>query len=406
MGWNSWNSGITLTESSVEETIEAMVRSGMRDAGYRYVNLDAGWAAVSRDRDGNLQADPGRFPSGMSAVAQYAHQRGMYLGLYASPGYEMCGLGRANASAGHESDDARTFARWEIDFLKYDWCSTDTDRADQVARFAAMRDALRDSGRRILYSINPTTSLDPGAGLAYDWSSIADMSRIALDLVPIWRSAPGDYVRGVTDLITAASSVAPRTRPGYWNDPDMLVAGISWPQFVTSHPGMAASLAIPGTVHLGPGSSDVVSVISDQRQSLTTEEQQAHLTLWAILAAPLLAGNDIRSMPEQTREILTNPDMIAVDQDPLVSQGRPLSDDPRILVKLLSDGSVAIAAVNAAADPVTITTSAAVIGLPVQSCYTVRDLWAHTDRASPGGTIAALVPARATTALRIYPACH
>mgnify|MGYP001806358746 CR=1 FL=1 len=388
MGWNSWNSGIPLTERTVEETIDALVSSGMRDAGYRYVNLDAGWAATYRDADGNLQADSARFPGGITALAHYAHEHGMLLGLYASPGYQLCGLGAANASQGHESQDAATFARWGVDYLKYDWCSTDTDHSHQVSAFSAMRDALRASGRRIFYSINPNISGD-GAARSDDWSAIADMSRNTIDLVPLWRSRFGNDgpVFGITEQVSAATPLASRSRPGYFNDPDMLVAGISWPDFVTSHPGMSETLA------------------GQQGPSMTADEQRTHVSLWAMLAAPLLAGNDIRSLSPQTRDILTNRDIIAVDQDPLVVQGHPLAGDRRIMVKPLSGGAVAVALVNPDSQPATIATTATAVGLSPAPCYRVRDLWTHTDSTTTGDLRGESIPAHATVVERIEPRC-
>jgi alpha-galactosidase len=310
MGWNSWNSGMPLSEQTVEQTIDALVSSGMRDAGYRYVNLDAGWAAPTRDADGNLRADPDRFPGGIAAVARYAHDRGLLLGLYNSPFNEDCGQDPRIGSAGHEAADARQFAAWGVDYLKYDWCRLDADHDEQVRFFTAMRDALRASDRRILYSINPNSSGVPDAGTRYDWSAIADLSRNFIDLVPAW----GDdalWVQGLTGVgqqFTAAATLAARSRPGRWNDPDMLVVGIPWPQFVIGHPGMVLSPAHP---------------------DLSADEQRAHFSLWAMLAAPLLAGNDVRAMTSQTRDILTNGEVIAVDQDPLAVQGHALPQDPR-----------------------------------------------------------------------------
>jgi alpha-galactosidase len=412
MGWNSWNSGIPLTERSVEQTIDAMIRSGMRDAGYRYVNLDAGWAAPTRDRAGNLRADPSRFPDGIAAVARYAHDRGMRLGIYAGPYGELCGLGPADASAGHEAADAREFAAWGVDYLKYDWCRSDTNHADEVRDFTAMRDALRATGRRIIYSINPTNSGDPAPATAYDWSDIADMSRTSIDLIPVWHNpaATSEGLLGVVDQLGAAGPVASRSRPNHWNDPDMLVVGVSWPGFVNGHPGMLASLAVGGTLTadqleqaelLKPVTPQLFRLIDGQRPSLTDVEQRAHFSLWAMLAAPLLAGNDIRSMPEQTRAILTNRDMIAVDQDPLVVAGQPLAGDGRIIVKPLADGSVAVALFNPGSGPASIATSAAAVGLRSAQCYTVRDLWAHTDATTGGPIEAADVPAHGVVALRV-----
>ena len=386
MGWNSWNSGIELTEGAVEQTVDAMVASGMRDAGYRYVNLDAGWAAPTRDAQGNLRADPARFPHGIAGLAAYVHQRGMRLGLYNSPFNEACGQDPRVGGAGHERADARAFAHWGVDYLKYDWCRLDSDHAEQLRYFTAMRDALRASGRRIVYSINPNSSADPGAGARYDWSDVADLTRNTIDLVPSWGDdalwAGGLF--GVAQQFLAAAPVAPRSRPGHYNDPDMLVVGIPWPVFAAGHPTMA----------LGPG-----------RPDLTDTEQRAHLSLWAMLAAPLLAGNDPRSQSAETRDILTNREVIAVDQDLLVTQGRALPRDPRVIVKPLADGSVAVALFNDDERPVAISTDALAVGLPAADCYTVRDLWAHHDTTSNGPITAGTVPAHAVKMLRVHASC-
>ncbi|KAA0095300.1 glycoside hydrolase family 27 protein [Mycolicibacterium sp. P1-18] len=381
MGWNSWNSGINLTEQAVEDTVDAMVSSGMRDAGYRYVNLDAGWAAPTRDANGDLRADPVRFPHGIAAVAAYAHQRGMLLGIYHSPFNQGCGQDPRIGGAGHEQADARTFAAWGVDYLKYDWCRLDAGHTDQVKYFAAMRDALRDSGRHIVYSINPNSSGDTDAGTEYDWSRIADVSRDAMDLVPAWGDEElwADGLAGVTQAFVAAGPSAPHDGPRHVNDPDMLVVGIGWSQFVRGHPTMA---------------------LGSPRPDLTDVEQRAHFSLWAMLAAPLLAGNDVRSMDEDTREILTNRDVIAVDQDPLVLQGLPLLADPRIIVKPLADGAVAVALFNSDAGPVAIHTDAHAVGLAGSPCFTVRDLWQHSE-ATTTGEVAQTVPAHGVAMLRM-----
>jgi alpha-galactosidase len=385
MGWNSWNSGIPLTERTVEQTIDAMVSSGMRDAGYRYVNLDAGWAASTRDADGNLRADPDRFPHGIAALARYAHDRGMYLGIYHSPFNQGCGQDPRIGAAGHERADAQAFANWGVDYLKYDWCRLQAGHSEQVKDFIAMRDALRATGRHILYSINPNSSGDPDAGSEYDWSRIADVSRDASDLVPAWGDADlwSEGLDGVSQAFTAAEPVAPRSGPAHVNDPDMLVVGIPWATFATSHP----------TMTLGPPQPD-----------LTDNEQRAHFSLWAMLAAPLLAGNDVRFMSEQTRDILTNRDVIAVDQDPLLVQGLPLPNDARVIVKPLADGAAAVALFNSGASPVLIRTDARTIGLTAANCFAVRDLWAHTDSTTTGD-VEATVPEHGVAMLRVSPRC-
>ncbi|MFI1919252.1 glycoside hydrolase family 27 protein [Nocardia sp. NPDC020380] len=423
MGWNSWNSGIELTEQNIHEVIDSMVASGMRDAGYRYVDLDAGWAYPERDLAGNLQADPRRFPHGMAALADYAHQRGMYLGLYSSPYNEICGQTPDNASLGHEVDDARTFASWGVDMLKYDWCRNDADLATQVRDFTAMRDALHASGRRILYSINPNSSNNLHAAADYDWSQVANMTRNTSDLIPLWRNGLPELpigttttrsLLGVTDEVGAAQPLAARSRPGYWNDPDMLVVGIQLTEFIAAH-----LAGFPETVLRGALTTDqmlylesslevspqVIAQLRDPQFSLNPDEQRAHFSLWAMLAAPLLAGNDVRSMTEQTRSLLTNPDVIAVDQDPAVIQAAPLPGDARILTKPLTDGSLAVAMFNTADAPATIETTTAALGLHPSGCYTVRDLWAHNGTTTTGPLRGADIPAHGVAMLKISAAC-
>ena len=411
MGWNSWDSGIKLTEHNVEATIDAMVGSGMRDAGYRYVNLDAGWAAPVRGPRGELQVDPTRFANGMAAVARYAHDRGMLLGLYASPYDEGCSAQPALASVDHETLDANTFAAWGVDYLKYDWCRADADHDTQVRVFTKMRDALRNTGRRILYSINPNSSVDYTAGARYDWSGIADMTRATTDLYPLWRDQmpslgpydpfPVGADLGVPDEFIAATQVVTSSRPGYWADADMLVAGLGWDQWAARHfASLRDSLALTSV------SDDQLKGMLLQQPNLSDTEQRTHLSLWSMLSAPLIAGNDIRSMTGQTRDILTNRDVIAVDQDPKVAPAHALATDPRVFVKPLSDRSVAVAFFNSGEDPVTIGTVAGDIGLATAPCYSVRDLWSHAESTSAGPLGSGALPAHATALLRVSGGCR
>jgi alpha-galactosidase len=412
MGWNSWDSGIDLTEQNVEAVIDAMVSSGMHNAGYRYVNLDAGWAAPKRGPDGRLHPDPARFPDGIAVLARYAHDRGMLLGIYASPYNEGCSAQPAMASVGHETTDARTFAAWGIDYLKYDWCGADADHQSQVQAFTRMRDALRATGRRILYSINPNSSVDYTAGSRYDWSGIADMTRATTDLFPLWRDqmpslgpldpfpVGGDL--GVPDQFAAATKVLTPSRPGYWADADMLVVGLGWDEFVARHfDGIRNGLELGATV-----SDDQLRSRLLAQPNLTDTEQRTHFSLWAMLSAPLIAGNDVRVMSSQTRDILTNPDVIAIDQDPKVAPARALAKDARVLEKPLSDGAVAVAFVNVSDEPVTITASADDVGLAHAVCYAVRDLWAHNDTTTNGPLSSGALPPHAVTLLRVSAACR
>ena len=420
MGWNSWNSGIPLNEQSVHETIDAMVSSGMRDAGYRYVNLDAGWTAPHRDSDGTLQADPVLFPHGMAALADYAHDRGMLLGLYSSPFDETCGQGVAAAGIGHETQDARQFADWGVDFLKYDWCRQGADHDEQVRVFTAMRDALRATGRHIVYDINPNSSDDSDAGVRYDWSSIADSTRSTGDLIPVWRnSLPAADIAGidtrgflgVADELDAAAR-GQTSRPGYWSDPDMLVVGMSLPEFLGAHlegvpdkavkqgalsADQAEQLQLGRLLSLSPAELSALR----ERQSLSVTEQQAHLSLWAMLSAPLIAGNDVRTLSARTRDMLTNRDVVAVDQDPAVAAAVRSPRDNRIWTKRLSDGSVAVAFFNTGDQPATLETTAAEAGLPSATEYTVRNAWTGATGASAGDLTAPEIPSHGVTMLRV-----
>jgi alpha-galactosidase len=414
MGWNSWNSGIPLNEKTVEQTIDAMVSSGLRDAGYRYVNLDAGWAAAMRDAQGDLQADPAKFPHGIDAVARYAHERGMLLGLYSSPYNQICGQTERNASLGHERVDARTFASWGVDYLKYDWCAVDFDHGDQVRAFTAMRDALRATGRRIVYSINPNSSGDIHAGTRYDWSGIADVVRTTGDLIPLWHNTLPEQVGnevdtrsmvGIVDELAVDDS-APQHR-GYVADPDMLVVGVQLAQFLGGHLGLAPSMLFKDTLSHDQISTltarltlpqQVVDQLGGPQVSLTPTEQHAHFALWAMLAAPLIAGNDMRSTTPQTRAILGNREVIAIDQDPLLARAHPIGDGS-VLVKPLSDGSVAVALLNAGDAPATLRTTTTALGL--SGAAVVRDPWSHTTTATTG-SVTATVPAHGVALFRVW----
>jgi alpha-galactosidase len=424
MGWNSWNSRIELTEQSVKATIDAMVSSGMRDAGYRYVNLDAGWATPPRGPHGELRTDPVRFPHGIAEVVRYAHDRGMKFGLYASPYNEACSAVPALASAGHETLDAQTFAEWGVDYLKYDWCHNAADHQQQVRMFTTMRDALRATGRPIVYSINPNSSDDHTAGARYDWSGIADMARATADLVPVWHDtlpllgpldpfAKGLFL-GVPEQFAAADKVVTGSKPGYWTDPDMMVIGVRWTGFVEKmfqrvRKHLAVGDLPPDQIarlrSVADMSDDDVKRVVAAEPNLTDTEQRAQLSLWALLSAPLIAGNDVRTMSPQTRDILTNRDVIAVDQDPKVVPARPLPADSRVLVKPLSDGAVAVGLFNSGDTPVAIATTTAAVGLARSSCYRVRDLWAHAETTTTGALGGGAVPPHEVTLLRVTPYC-
>jgi alpha-galactosidase len=319
-----------------------MVSSGMQAAGYQYVNLDDCWMN-GRDSGGNVQWNASKFPSGIPALASYVHGKGLKIGIYETPNTKTCvgiygGINPSVAvgSLGHETADAKTFASWGIDFLKYDLCQ------GQRSAFATMRDALRSSGRSIVYSINPgngSGDLCPPNSCSLNLVSIANMWRIGFDINASWAS-----VMSLVDQDAALSSYA---GPGHWNDPDMLEVG----------------------------------------NGLSANEDRSHFSMWAMLAAPLLAGNDIRSMSSATRTVLTNTDVIAVDQDPLGAQGKLIATPATNLQvwskTLAGTNARAVALLNRTSGNASITVQWTTLGLPAGSA-TVRDLWNHMDL----GTIA------------------
>ncbi|TGD84583.1 glycoside hydrolase family 27 protein [Mycolicibacterium sp. CH28] len=421
MGWNSWNSGMELTERSVLETIDAMVSTGMRDAGYRYVNLDAGWAAPERDSAGVLVSDPVRFPRGLAPLARYAHAKGLLFGIYSSPFNQTCGQALPTASLGHEALDAATFATWSVDYLKYDWCRDDAEHTEQVRVFTAMGAALQATGRRIVYAINPNSSSDPVAGSRFDWSGVADVVRTSGDLTPLWRNVlppigPADpfavgMFAGVPDQFARAAAHPGRT--SYVRDPDMLVVGVTWTEFFINHREQLKQTA--QTTPLSPAQRAMVEPMlsmpaatvhwmSTAQPSLTEDEQRTHFTLWAMLSAPLLAGNDVRSMSATTRSILTNRDVIAIDQDPLSAPPETVGD-PRVWAKALADGSVAVAFFNPSETAAEISTSALGVGLSPSACYTSRDPWTHETHSTSGPLSSKTLGPHGVRLLRVTPDC-
>lgn len=303
MGWNSWNGfACDIDEELVRETAEAMVASGMRDAGYEYVNIDDCWHG-ERDARGFIQPHPERFPSGMKALADYVHARGLKLGLYSDAGWKTCG-GRPG-SRGREFQDALTYAEWGIDYLKYDWCNTEKLNAEGA--YLTMRDALYAAGRPMVFSICEWGDNEP-----WLWApALGHLWRTTGDITACWDCEVGHGTWtswGILPILDKQAGRRQHAGPGRWNDPDMMEVG----------------------------------------NGMTAGEDRAHFSLWAMLAAPLIAGNDLRSMSEETRAILTNPAVIAVDQDPLGIQGFKYRDegDLEIWARPLVDGAWALAILN------------------------------------------------------------
>ncbi|AKN72345.1 alpha-galactosidase [Streptomyces sp. PBH53] len=368
LGWNSWNSfGCGITEAQVRQAADAMVSSGMKAAGYQYVVVDDCWFDPQRDPAGNLRANPTKFPSGMKALGDYIHGKGLKFGIYQAPNEKTCAQGvgtypGSTGSKGHEAQDAATFASWGVDYLKYDWCSGSGTLSEQIARFTTMRDALRATGRPIVYSINPNSFHSP-TGDKYDWGQVADLWRTTEDLLDIWQNNnTNSYPMGVGNVLDVTAPLAAQSGPGHWNDPDMLVVG---------------------------------------RPGLSLTESRSHFALWALLSAPLMAGNDIRTMSADVSAILRNPRLLAVNQDTLGAGGRRVRDDgaTEVFAKRLSDGSVAVGLFNRGGSTATITATAAQVGLTGGS-FTLTDLWTG-GTSNTSGQISASVPAHGVAVYRM-----
>ncbi|MFJ8635724.1 NPCBM/NEW2 domain-containing protein [Streptomyces sp. NPDC093568] len=352
MGFNNWNSThcrAEFNESMVKGIADIFVERGLKDAGYEYVNLDDCWALPSRDTNGKLVPDPVRFPGGIKAVADYVHSKGLKLGIYTSAGTKTCNSAGFPGSLGHEYSDAQQFADWGVDYLKYDNCNN--QGVDAKLRYTTMRDALRATGRPIVYSI-----CEWGENQPWEW---------AADVGHLWRTTGdiSDNWGSMLSILKQNLPLAPHAGPGRWNDPDMLEVG---------------------------------------NGGMTATEYRSHFSMWAIMAAPLLIGSDLRSVSEETFEILGNREVIAVDQDPLGKQGSVVSSSGGrwVVAKEMRDGSRAVALFNETGSAQRITTSATAVGLASADAYTLRDLWQHRSY-NTAGTISATVPAHGTVLLRV-----
>jgi alpha-galactosidase len=360
MGWNDWYSfGCNVSASLIEQTAKAMVTSGMKAAGYQYVNIDDCWLDSQRTADGSLQADPAKFPGGIKPVADYVHSLGLKLGIYEDVGTQTCA--GYPGTYGHYAQDARTLASWGIDFIKMDWCNVPFSdfpglSEEQVAikLYTEFGQALKATGRPILYSI-------------CEWDPSLQPWTWAPKIANVWRSNNdyGDSWSQVLGNLDQEASLSGDAGPGHWNDPDILQIGLS---------------------------------------GLTTAEDQAQFSMWSMLSAPLLAGNDLRSMSPAVQRVLTNRAVIAVDQDPLGAEATRVSEQGNadVWVKRLANGDRAIMLLNRGTAPLDITTTVKAAGLPAAGGYRVSNLWTN-DVTESGGTVAATVPGTSAVLLRVTP---
>ncbi len=355
MGWNSWNifAG-NIDETKIKQIADVMVSSGMRDAGYVYLNLDDNWMAASRDGSGNLRCDPTRFPGGMKALGDYIHSKGLKFGIYGDRGTMTCMNVSQSGSYGNEQRDANTFASWGVDYLKYDNCNA---VGNMQTDYTNMKNALASCGRPIVFSIC--------AWQFQSWMpATGNLWRVSEDIIDTWDNGTS-WGKGIIECIDANRDLASYAKPGAWNDPDMLEIG---------------------------------------KTGCSTEEYRTQMSMWSIMASPLIAGNDIRSMSQTTKDILLNAEVIAVDQDAAGIQGTRISASNGLEVwcKPLGSANGTIKAVallnrNSSASNITVTFS----NIGLSGAVTVRDLWAKADRGSYSNSYTMSVPAHGTGMLKI-----
>ncbi|MGA3092325.1 MAG: glycoside hydrolase family 27 protein [Terriglobales bacterium] len=348
MGWNSWNKfGCEVSDKLIREMAEAMVSSGMKAAGYQYVNIDDCWQ-VSRAADGTIVADAERFPNGIKALADYVHGQGLKLGIYTDAGRMTCQ--KRPGSFEHEFQDAKTYASWGVDYVKIDWCFA--EGLEPEVQYAKFRDALARSGRPIVFSI-----CNWGVKAPWRWGPKTGN---------LWRTTGdiNDTYDRMSVIGFSQNGLEQFAGPGHWNDPDMLEVG---------------------------------------NGGMNREEYRTHLALWAILAAPLLAGNDLRTMTPETRDLLTNAEVIAVDQDAKGIQGHRVWEEGLLeaWVKPLADGSQVVALFNRTEAPMKMSLDARWVGAPASA--RLRDLLDHRDLGTIKDGYAADVPQHGVVLVKVSP---
>jgi len=359
MGWNSWNLyECDIDEALIKKTADAMVEKGLLAAGYRYLIIDDCWQ-IARDKDGNIIADSAKFPSGIKALADYVHSKGLKFGIYSDAGTKTC-QGRPG-SRGYEFQDARQYAQWDVDYLKYDWCHHGTQNAE--ASYRLMAEALKATGRSVVFSI-----CEWGTNNPWLWGAKVggNLWRTTEDIMNCWDCLADWGGMGWIHILDLQVGLEGYAGPGHWNDPDMLEVGNS---------------------------------------GLTLDESRAHFSLWAILAAPLIAGNDIINMPDDVRDILTNREVIAVDQDSLGKEGTRVKDlgDLEVWSRELADGSRAVVLFNRGENKAGISFNWTDIGYPNSLKAKVRDLWLHKELGKFKGSFSAQVDRHSVVMVKVTP---
>lgn len=358
MGWNSWNlfEG-DVSENLLKEIADAMVETGMKDAGYEYIIIDDIWQG-GRDNQNNIIPDPEKFPNGIKALADYIHSKGLKLGIYSTAAQKTCA--GYTASYGFEEQDAETFADWGIDYLKYDYCNAPGDMITAIERYKKMGDALNKTGRPIVYAI-----CEWGQRKPWLWGSEVGghLWRTTWDSRDIWETKTYDNGHaGIMNILDKQIGLEAYAGPGGWNDPDLLMVGLY---------GKGKSSSWDGS----KGCLDV--------------EYKSHFSLWCMLAAPLIVNLDVRAMNEATKEILLNKNMIAINQDPLGKQGFKFLDegDFEIWVKELSNKEIAVCFLNRSDEEmkrnIDLKSILSLFNLQ-QNSYKTFDVWNSDDNSKTG----------------------
>ncbi len=344
MGFNTWNTfASNINEVLIMETADAMVKNGMRDAGYTYIVLDDCWAKKDRDADGNLVPDPAKFPSGMKALGDFLHARGFKFGIYGCAGSKTCG--GYPGSMGHEYQDARVFASWGVDYLKYDWCSTGTRDAREA--YTTMRDALFTAGRPVVFSICEWGNSKPwewAKDVGHLWRTTGDITD-CYDCVQRWERGWKVILDLQYSQVQPAdgqnNGIGKFAGPGHWNDPDMLEVG---------------------------------------NEGLTFAESRAHFSMWCLLAAPLMAGADVRHVSPEILAVMTDKDALAIDQDSAGKEGWRFRAEPgrEIWVRELANGDWAVALLNTGDKAAELSIDFGPMWFIGGKC-SIRDLWDKKD---------------------------
>jgi alpha-galactosidase len=370
MGWMSWNMfGRHIDDSLIRQTADAVVTSGMKDAGYAYVCIDDYWHG-ERDAKGVLHPDPARFPDGIAPIAEYLHARGLKLGMYSDAGTMTCG--RQPGSFGFEQQDAETFASWGVDYLKYDYCHAPPEREAAIERYTTMGRALRETNRSIVFA-----SCEWGGRAPWEWAAEAGahLWRTTGDIADAWTMGETGWM-GIVDAVDRQVGLEKYAGRG-WHDPDMLLAGLR-----------------------GSGAE---SSRAPEAAGCTDAEYRSQLSLWAVLAAPLLASCDLRSMDSTTREMLTNAEIVAISQDELGMPGRRLvasngaASSLEIWTRELARGGRAIALLNRGEHNADVRVPLDSLGLT--EAHRLRDVWAHEELSPVDRSIRLTLQPHATAVL-------